>query len=243
MEQVTKLVTPHPDALNLVHSWLEDHGVPSSVSMTLGGDWLMVVGVPLPQPNVILGATYQLYHHVEVNDTAPRAQLLAPCTARAHSNRRADNVLRLSAYAVGNIAHSPPAAARTKAGSEELVTLHCLYNTVGYAPAAVDRNAIATAGYAMEYPSPQDLSAFMTEYRTDGEDATFTVTQVNGGGNNANKPGFEANLGLHVIFSSSDWGVGREDCLVWSSNGQVSVQFLPEFPASCPAPEEAALAY
>ncbi|KAH9026496.1 hypothetical protein EDB85DRAFT_2276961 [Lactarius pseudohatsudake] len=132
--------------------------------------------------------------------------------------------------------------------------LRWLYKTVGYAP-AVDQNAIATAGFAVEYPSPQDLSAFMTEYRTDGEDATFTVTQVNGGGYNPNKPDFQANLGLHapkeyaestceqfpklgvrgviVMFSSGDWGAGQGDCLVRSGNRQVSVQFLPEFSASC----------
>ncbi|KAH9010242.1 peptidase S8/S53 domain-containing protein [Lactarius pseudohatsudake] len=175
-----------------------------------------------------------------------------------------------------------------------------LYNTVGYAPAAVDQNVIVTAIYAMEYPSAQDLSAFMAEYLTDGEDTTFTVTQVNGGGYNPNRPGFEANLGLQyaealtyptrnifystggrlntatgpylnwlayllnletiprtisttygdpeysapklslwrvgVTFSSGDWGVGQGDCLVQSSNGRVSAQFLrlPVFAASCP---------
>lgn len=61
-EQVAQLVAPHLDTLNLVNSWLEDHGVsPSSVSLTLGGNWLKVIGVPVPQANDIFGASYQLY--------------------------------------------------------------------------------------------------------------------------------------------------------------------------------------
>ncbi len=72
-EQVAELVAPHPDTLNLVNSWLEDHGIPpSSVSTTLDGNWLMVTGVPVPRTNDILGASYQLYQHVETNKVVLR---------------------------------------------------------------------------------------------------------------------------------------------------------------------------
>jgi len=53
----------------LVNSWVEHHGVPSN-SKTLGGIWVTVIGVPVPQANDILGVSYQLYQHVETNDTA-----------------------------------------------------------------------------------------------------------------------------------------------------------------------------
>ncbi|KAI9433494.1 subtilisin-like protein [Lactarius indigo] len=323
--QVTKLVAPHPETLNLVHSWLKDHGIPpSSVSMTLGGDWLMVVGVPVSKANVILGASYQLYQHVEVNDTVLRTVSYSlPEVLHEHIKTVVPTTFFGSPrtqWMKPRIRPRGTAAARTKAGSEELVEnkknpvtpsyLRGLYKTMGYVPAAVDQNAIATVGYAGEYPNPQDLTAFMTEYRTDGEYATFTVELVNGGGYDPNDPGFEANLGIQyaeaftyptknifystggvlntatdpylnwlaymldledipptistsyggpeysapleyayaicdeflklgalgvsVIFSSGDWGVGRGHCLVRNSDGQFSVQFLPEFPASCP---------
>ncbi|KAH9007671.1 peptidase S8/S53 domain-containing protein [Lactarius hengduanensis] len=250
--------------------------------------------------------------HVEVNDTVLRTLSYSlPDALQGHIQTVVPTTFFGSPRTQWKIPRIHPrgvAAARTKTGSEELVTarhgeklsvtpsyLCWLYKTVGYAPAAVDQNAIATAGYAVEYPS-QDLSAFMMEYRTDGEDATFTVTQVNVGGYNPNEPGFEANLGLQyaealtypkwnilystggrlntardpylnwlvyllgletvprtsifgitnqhdfpklgvqavgVMFSSGDWGAGQGDCLVRSSNRQVSVQSLPEFPASC----------
>ncbi|KAH9173031.1 subtilisin-like protein [Lactarius sanguifluus] len=254
MEQVTKLFAPHPDTPNLVNSWLEDHA------------------------NVILGASYQLYQRVEVNDAVLRTLSYSlPDALHGHIQTVVPTMFFGSPRTQWKIPRIHPcgvAAARTKAGSEEL-------------------NVIVTAIYAMEYPSPQDLRAFMTEYLTDGEDATFTVTQVNGGEYNPNRPGFEANLGLQYaealtyptrnifystggrlntatdpylnwlayqlnletipptisttyggpeytwlgrvgVISGGDWGVGQGDCLVQSNNGQVGVQFLSEFPASCP---------
>jgi len=214
MEQVTDLVAPHPDTLNLVNSWLEDHGVPpSSVSMTLGGNWLIVAAVPVPQANVILGASYQLYQHVEMNDTVLRTVSYSlPEALHGHIQTVAPTTyfgsLRTQ-WKTSRIRPSGVAAARAKAGPEELVTvppsrktpvtpsyLRLLYHTLGYVPAAVGQNAIGTAGYRMEYPSPQDLSAFMKEYRTDGEDATFTVVPINGGVYDPNNPGIEASLNL-----------------------------------------------
>ncbi|KAH9012065.1 Pro-kumamolisin, activation domain-containing protein [Lactarius pseudohatsudake] len=72
-EQVAELVRPHPDTLELVTSWLAHHGVrPSSISTTHGGAWLTVSNVPVSQANQMLGASYQLYRHAEVNDTIIR---------------------------------------------------------------------------------------------------------------------------------------------------------------------------
>src|SRR6266702_297902 len=64
-------VAPHPDTLELVNSWLEHHGVPSSsISTTHGGSWLTVTGVPVSQVNKLLGASYRLYQQARTNDTA-----------------------------------------------------------------------------------------------------------------------------------------------------------------------------
>ncbi|KAH9031141.1 Pro-kumamolisin, activation domain-containing protein [Lactarius pseudohatsudake] len=171
-EQVAEVVAPHPDTLDPVSSWLGHYDIPSSsVSMTLGGNWLRVVGVSVSQANRILGASYQLYQHVETNDTVLRTiNYSLPEVLHAH-------IQTISRYG-------------GKAGSvlsrrdEDGVTpsyLRWLYKTLGYAPKATDRNALGIASYGGQYPSPQDLALFMNEYRTDGEDATFTVTQINGG--------------------------------------------------------------
>ncbi|KAH9068287.1 peptidase S8/S53 domain-containing protein [Lactarius deliciosus] len=74
--------------------------------------------------------------------------------------------------------------------------------TQGYVPKATDRNALEIAGYRGEFPSPDDLALFMNEFRTDGEDATFTV--VNGGGYDPANPGFEANLDGDIQYNDVD---------------------------------------
>ncbi|KAH9064373.1 subtilisin-like protein [Lactarius vividus] len=326
-EQVAEVVAPHPDTLELVSSWLGHYDIPpSSISMTLGGNWLRVAGVPVSQANRILGASYQLYQHVETNDTVLRTisyslpevlhehiQTIVPTTYFGSPLTEAMRPRVHPSTAVG---------ARGKAGSvlssrdEGGITpsyLRWLYKTLGYAPKATDRNALGIAGYAGDFPSPHDLTLFMREHRTDGEDATFTVTQINGGGYDPANPGLEANLdiqyaegmayptrhiyystagthgsltddpylrwlryviaqddvdiprtistsyggyeyimpleyvvsvctlfgqlglrGVSVLFASGDHGVGNGDCLVPGKSGELSVQFLPIFPATCP---------
>src|SRR6266702_475728 len=72
-EQVAELVAPHPNTLELVNSWLEHHGVPSSsISITHGGNTLMLKGVSVTQANALLNASYQLYRHVESSETIVR---------------------------------------------------------------------------------------------------------------------------------------------------------------------------
>ncbi|KAI9453203.1 subtilisin-like protein [Lactarius psammicola] len=332
-EQVAEIVAPHPDTLELVNSWLRHHGVhSSSVSTTLGGNWLTVTGVSVRQANVILGASYQLYRHVEVNATVLRTMNYSlPEALHEHVQTVVPTTYFGSPQTGGKRPHMRPGAAavaRGNAGLGELVRalssrneyyitptfLRRLYNIEGYVPVATDKNALGIAGYLGEFPSPQDLTAFMRVYRTDGSDATFTVEQINGGpySPDPSQAGMEANLdiqyteaityptphvyystgigtipgvvvdpylswfahvlnqeripqtiltsygnlehnvppdyakrlcdlfallgarGVSALFASGDRAVGGGNCLVTDSSGRVRVQFIPEFPASCP---------
>ncbi|KAH9175112.1 subtilisin-like protein [Lactarius sanguifluus] len=326
-EQVAEVVAPHPDTLELVSSWFGHYDIPSSsISMTLGGNWLRVVGVSVSRANHILGASYQLYKHVETNDTVLRTiSYSLPEVLHGHIQMIVPTTYFGSPLTEGmrpRMHLSTAVETRGKAGSvlssrdEDGITpsyLRWLYKTLGYAPKATDRNALGIAGYDGDVPSPQDLALFMTEYRTDGEDATFTVTQINGGGYDPGNPALEANLdiqyaeaiayptphifystagtpssliddpyirwlryviaqddvdiprtistsyggyeyimpleyvvsvcrlfgqlglrGVSVLFASGDYGVGNGDCLVRGSSGELSVQFLSIFPATCP---------
>ncbi|KAH9008183.1 Pro-kumamolisin, activation domain-containing protein [Lactarius deliciosus] len=72
-EQVAELVTPRPETLELVNSWLEHHGISSSsISMTQGSNTLMLKGVSVTQANTLLSASYHLYRHVERDETIVR---------------------------------------------------------------------------------------------------------------------------------------------------------------------------
>ncbi|KAH8983147.1 subtilisin-like protein [Lactarius hatsudake] len=182
----------------------------SSTSMTLGGSWLRVISVSVSQANRILGASYQLYQHVETNDTVLRTiSYSLPEVLHGHIQTVVPTTNFGSPLMDGmrpRMQLSTAVEARGKAGSvlssrdEDIIApsyLRSLYNTLGYAPKATDRNALGIAGYGGDFPSQQDLALFMTECRTDGEDATFTVMQVNGGiYDPAGNPAVEANLNL-----------------------------------------------
>ncbi|KAI9452793.1 subtilisin-like protein [Lactarius psammicola] len=220
-EQVAELVAPHPDTLELINSWLEHHAVSSSsISMTHGGSWLTVSGVPVSQANELLGASYQLYRHTQVNETILRTVRYAlPATLHAHVQTVAPTTHFASARMLqqmprshsGGAAVSPSEAApgepiNVLSRRDEfnyLVTpgfLRWLYKTTDYVPVATAQNALGVVGYHEQYPSPSDLTTFMQKYRTEGQtqggDATFTVEKVNGGEYDPNNPGVEANLDI-----------------------------------------------
>ncbi|KAH9057762.1 subtilisin-like protein [Lactarius vividus] len=206
-DQVAEIVAPHPDTLELVSSWLEHWGVPSSsVSTALGGNWLKVVGVSVSQANDVLDASYQLYQHAETNDAIIRTVSYSlPEVLHGHIQAVVPTTHFGYPLTKGMRPQMHPGAgveARAKevpSRREEGITpsyLRRLYNTMGYVPKATDRNTLGIAGFGEEYLSPQDLTAFMVEYRTDGEDATFNVVQINGGGYDPNKPGLEGSVDI-----------------------------------------------
>ncbi|KAH9054783.1 subtilisin-like protein [Lactarius vividus] len=177
-EQVAELVRPHPDTVELVTSWLAHYGVrPSSISTTHGGAWLTA--------NEMLGASYQLYRHAEVNDTIIRTvsyslpevlhahiQAIAPTTYFASTWTQRQTPHRRSVGAAAEATSGKPV--RVLSSRADMVTpsqLRWLYKTFGYIPTAADRNALG----------PPSL-------------ATFAVELVNGGGYDPANPGDEANL-------------------------------------------------
>ncbi|KAI0284762.1 subtilisin-like protein [Russula brevipes] len=301
-EQVAELVAPHPDTLQLVGSWLAHHGIPSS-------------SISTTHANTLLGASYQLYCHLETNETIlrtigyslpaalhDRVQTVAPTTYFG-SPRALRQTSRLDPNGPtlpnGDL-HLQNAATLSASGSPvppicSNITPACLrrlYNTEGYEPRATAVNKLGIAGYLQEFASHSDLRGFMTRFRRDAENATFSVVTVNGGINDENNPGGEANLdvqyaeaisyptphiyystgahsstdipqtistsygddeqtvprdyarsvcslfarlgalGVSVLFSSGDSGVGAGSCR--TNDGTNRVQFIPVFPASCP---------
>ncbi|KAF8260175.1 subtilisin-like protein [Lactarius quietus] len=242
-EQVAELVAPHPDTLSLVSSWLKHHGVPSSsISTTLGGNWLAVVNLSLSQANAMLGASYQLYQHVETNDFIVRTiSYSLPEALHGHIETVMPTTFFASALTEGMKPRMQPGTtveARTPTGPGEPILSHesdryvepaflrWLYKTSGYVPAAADRNMVGVGGYNGQYPSPQDLAAFMKEYRSDGEDAKYIVEPVFGGRYNPNKPGNEANLNIqyseaiayptrHIFYSIGGSSLTNDPYIQW----------------------------
>jgi tripeptidyl-peptidase-1 len=198
-EQVSQLVAPHPDTLELVSSWLKYNGVPpSSISITHGGCWLTVTSVPVSQANKLLGASYQLYHHPGTDETILRTvgyalpaalhihvRTIAPTTAFTSTRLRkpedSETPRSRSSGAVNTTSGEPVNMLLRREPDEPMVdpsVLRGLYGTVTYFPVAVDRNQLGIVGYENQYPSHVDLSAFMTRFRSDAAAVRMTAIEV-----------------------------------------------------------------
>jgi tripeptidyl-peptidase-1 len=202
-EQVAQLVAPHPDTLELVYSWLEYRGVPSSsVSVTHGGSSLKLTGVSVSQADVLLGTSYQLYRHIKTNETIVRTlgyalpaaldghvQTVAPTTSfdppppqkqwQKHRKRFGGAAVKLEEGASGDPV-AVPSRRYYNAGTRPSF-LRWIYNTWVYSPAATDQNMLAFVGFSGQYPGTTDLDLFMSNYRSDTAGADFSVVQVNNG--------------------------------------------------------------
>ncbi|KAI9442986.1 subtilisin-like protein [Lactarius indigo] len=211
-EQVARLVAPHPDVLELVNSWLEHHGVPtSSVSTSHGGGWLTLTGVPISQANELLGASYQLYRSTGTNDTTilrtvsyalpavlhRHVQTIVPTTHFASMHTMRQRPQRHSVEAIADMTSRESVMVRSQ--SNDIVTpadLRWLYRTIAYVPRAKDQNLLGVAGFMNDYPSPADLKTFMSQCRVDAMDATFTTVPINGGVYNPKYPTPEASQNM-----------------------------------------------
>ncbi|KAH8981701.1 peptidase S8/S53 domain-containing protein [Lactarius akahatsu] len=247
-EQVTDLVAPHPDTIQLVHSWLEHHRITSSsVSVTHGGSFLTVTAVSVSQANDLLGASYQLYTHTKTNETIVRTlgyslpvvlhghvQTVAPTTFFSSPLTQWQTPRKRSDVAAVRPGKSP---SRRDDADVTLASLRWLYSTVTYVPSAMDRNKVGVTGYNEEYPSPADLKSYMLKYRPDGIDATYVVELVNGGKYDPSNPGTEANLNIQLsegmtyptphIFYSTKASPSGDSFLAWL-NAVLSEQNVPQ---------------
>ncbi|KAH9177900.1 subtilisin-like protein [Lactarius sanguifluus] len=229
-ERVAELVAPRPETLKLVNSWLEHHGISSSsISMTHGGSTLVLKGVSITQANTLLSASYQLYRHVERDETvvrtvsyslpvalhwhvltvAPTTSFVSPRTQWQTPRNRSDRAVKATPGEPATTLLS-----RAKVNDVTPSFLRWLYETETYTPSTRGENVLGIVGLLGDYPSPTDLTAFMQKYRSEADDATFHVVEVNGGGYDPTHPNKEANMDIqyaeaiayptpHIFYSTS----------------------------------------
>ena len=201
-EQIAELVVPPPDVLELIHAWIGHHNVhPSTISTTHGGSRLALRRFPVSRANDLLNASYQLYQHVGTNETVLRTlsyglpavlvlrvQTVVPTThfglpliPRQKPLMRPVGEAGAPEKAAVGERESAPLSRRNP--SPYYVTpslLRWQYQTLGFVPSAQHGNVLGIAVFLNQYPSPDDLSQFMSKYRTDGDFGTFTIVKVNG---------------------------------------------------------------
>ncbi|KAH9164296.1 subtilisin-like protein [Lactarius sanguifluus] len=240
-EQVAELVAPRPETLELVNSWLEHHGISSSsISMTHGGNTLMLKGVSVTQANTLLGASYQLYRHIERGETIVRTVgyslpvalhwhvlTVAPTTTFVSPQSQWQTPRNRSDRAVKSTSGGPATmlSSRAKVNSVTPSFVRWLYDTDTYTPSTRGENVLGIVGFLGDYPSQGDLTAFMQKYRSEADDATFTVVNVNGGGYDPTHPNEEANMDIqyaeamayptpHIFYSTGKGPSGTDNYFV-----------------------------
>ncbi|KAH9059101.1 subtilisin-like protein [Lactarius vividus] len=228
-EQVSKLVAPHPYTLKLIETWLRHHDVPlSNISTSHNGNWLTVTEVPVSKANELLGASYQLYRYAGTNVTILRTIGYAlPAALHAHVRTVVPTTYfgsPLTPQERSGEHHDRAAAALfTRDTPITPSALRSLYNSVTYQPAAMEQNMIGVTGFQGEYVSDKDLKKFMRVFRSDANDATFMVVDINDSGYNPKKPGSEANLDMQYTQGMA-WPTPH----VFYSVGGLAEQFIPD---------------
>ncbi|KAH9021313.1 subtilisin-like protein [Lactarius pseudohatsudake] len=236
-EQVADLVAPRPETLELVNSWLEHHGISSSsISMTHGRNTLILKAVSVTQADTLLGASYQLYRHVERGETivrtvgyslpvalhwhvltvAPTMSFVSPSTQWQTPQNFSDREVKSTLGEPATMLSS-----RAKVNPVTPSFLRWLYDSEAYTPNTHGENVLGIVGFLGHYPSPADLGAFMRKYRSEASDATFAVVGVNGEEYDPTHPHEEANVDIQYaeamayptphIFYSTGGGPPRTD--------------------------------
>ena len=224
----------------------------------------------MSQVNQLLGASYQLFQNLKTNDTIirtvgyalpavlhARIRTVAPTTYFPFT-RGMQRASRVRPFG-GSSAQAQPASGNVvMAGQVPGITpsvLRWLYGTTEYRPRAIDRNKLGILGIDHDYPSQDDLTSFMTRYRAEGADATFTVVQWNGGGYNPRDPGEGANVGVQyataiayptpVIFYSigGEMQQGPRRTLGWALAGDMFRVWLQNLLTESDIPQTISISY
>ncbi|EKM50516.1 uncharacterized protein PHACADRAFT_263851 [Phanerochaete carnosa HHB-10118-sp] len=225
-EDAEALVAPHPDSVELVDAWLAANGVPlTHVERLNGGSWLSIL-VTVEQASRMMNSTYSIYEHDTTSEYIVRTTSYSlPSVLHAHvgvitpttyfgtmRGMRATSFLQPQIRPLDNDIETAPkltgptSLATVPSSCATTITPACLralYNTTSYVPQATDVNRLGVAGYLEEFANDADLQTFFEKFRTDAAGATFQHVQVNGGENNQNDPGVEANLDIQYTEGMS----------------------------------------
>ncbi|KAF9256592.1 subtilisin-like protein [Marasmius fiardii PR-910] len=212
-EQVEELVAPHAGTVSVVEEWLGHHGFQGSASSP-AGDWV-TIRLPVKDAERMLNTEYGLYHHPNSKETVLRALSYSlPRELHAHidtispttyfgtfKSMRTTSFLRPSPETEDLAPDAvPPTSCNSRITPDCLKTL---YNTANYTQQASSRNSLGVAGYLDEFANRADLQTFLKSFFPAQAGTTFTTVRVNGGGDDQNDPGVEANLDIQYTIGLS----------------------------------------
>ncbi|EIW75873.1 tripeptidyl peptidase A [Coniophora puteana RWD-64-598 SS2] len=237
-EEVHALLAPASDTLDIVHEWLESHGLgKESVTKSAAGDWV-TLRVPAKVAEEMFNTQFHIYRHDESGDSFvrttsyslpsvlhPHIDLVQPTTMYTRikplrSTLHYSTELELTMDTASDTLTGPSGNAVDPSCNNQ-ITLSCLkqlYNAEGYTPSNTSGNALGITAYLEQYANYADLQTFYQSQNPAAVGSNFTYVSINGGQNlqDPSQAGVEANLDVQYGFGMTYPTPGT----FWSTGGE-----------------------
>ncbi|KAI0644613.1 family S53 protease-like protein [Trametes meyenii] len=215
--EVQALVTPKPESVKAVTTWLSKNNV-ATAQASPAGDWLSIE-VPVSKASALLGTQFGEYAHEKSNTTVIRTlaysvpasvkghlDVIFPATSYVNSHNSDEKAKRAntkSSSSQTSLKAAPTALAAVDDSCKTEITPKCLqsiYN-IPSAPTFSNSSDIVVASFAGEAATSQDLQTFLAQFRPDIKkkalsQSTFSVKSLDGGATNFSSGTTEASLDI-----------------------------------------------
>jgi tripeptidyl-peptidase I len=190
--QVEELIQPSGDTADLVHEWLEAHGIGrSQMSYTSAGDWI-TVSLPVEDAESLLQTKYAVYMHDDgtylvrapkwslpehlhghIDTIQPTNSFFRP----APRKRLIETVGQMGGpKALPEVESPPQDPSVSKVCNSSAITPTCLrtlYGTLDYKPQVPGKNKVGLTDYLGEANNRSDTKIFLERYRPDAVSAAY----------------------------------------------------------------------
>ncbi|KAI0727509.1 family S53 protease-like protein [Fomitopsis betulina] len=207
-------LAPTSETTTAVNAWLSENNI-TSRTLNDAGDWL-AISVPVSQANELFDADFSVYTHDATGDQSIRTlsyslptelvghlQLVHPTTTFTQPSAKLP--LQKERYN-GTLA-------KRQSACSSYIDPNCLQQIYGIPTSAiVNSDPLVVTGYSSQWPSPSDMSTFLSNYRPDiPSTTTWSTYGLDNGTWDPSDPGDEADLDVEytvgVATGSSDDGV------------------------------------
>jgi len=213
-EQVQELAKPSETGSKAVLSWLASQNLPAD-SIQNDGSWIRFT-LTVQQAEQMLQTKYYIFRSTLSGETrvltlsysvpssvASYIQMIHPTTDFSQIQGSGVQVSQL----IGDV-NTTSFASNAAANCNSQITPSCLENLYGLPRSSIvnARNRIAIPGFLNQYANFADLRQFLTDMRPDlkNPQPTFNVVSIDGGKNDQNTPGDEANLDIQYTVGLAD---------------------------------------
>ncbi|KAJ3995479.1 peptidase S8/S53 domain-containing protein [Lentinula boryana] len=212
--QVDELMRPADETLQEVKEWLNWHGIEDEATSSSSDRWI-TVNIPVSLAETLLNTKYHVYAHTGSEEKIIRTlEYSLPRHLHDHINLVSPTTYFGTTRSMKVTSHLEPDRPTLSLSSDVTPPSDCsttitptclkdLYNTVNYTPTQITTNKIGITGYLEQFASNSDLTTFTRSFLPQATNATFTLTEINGGLNTQNDPGVEANLDVQYATGMS----------------------------------------